>query len=66
MGYEADSALIITEGVRENLSGGDVKVVGRLIHEEQVGWLEEQLGQRYPGLFTAGQHGNRLAGRRRR
>ena len=57
VGYETDSALIITKGVRENLPGGDVEVVGRLIHEQQVGWLEEQLGQGYPGLFTAGQHG---------
>ena len=61
MGNETDSAVIIAKGVCQNFPGSDVKVIGRLIHEEQVGWLKEQLSQGHPGLFTAGQHGNRLA-----
>ena len=39
VGYEADGAAIVDEGVREDFPGLYVQMVGRRVQEQQVAWL---------------------------
>src|SRR5919202_5186948 len=46
-------ALVPEKGVLEDLAGGDVEVVRRLVQEEQISVAEYYLYQREPVLFTS-------------
>ena len=39
MGYQANSTLVITKSICEDLPRGYVQMVRWLIHKEQVAWL---------------------------
>ena len=41
VGDKADSAALIAEGIRENLSGAYVQVVGWLVHEQEITLLDK-------------------------
>ena len=60
MGDEADGAVVVAQGIGQDLPRGNVQVIGRLIHKEKVARLYEQLGQCHPGLLATRQDGNGL------
>ena len=37
----------------------EIQMVGRLVQDQQLGLLQQQLGQGQPGFFPAGKGGNR-------
>ena len=46
---------VLREVLLEPLHGLGVEVVGRLVEQQQVGRLQQQLAQRDPALLTAGE-----------
>ena len=59
-----DGAGVLLEVLLEPQHALGVEVVGRLVEQEQVGRLEQQLAQRDAAILTAGEH--RHVGVRRR
>ncbi len=57
---EHDGAAVLDERGGERALGDDVEVVGRLVENQQVGRVEQDLGQRQPRLFAARQNANLL------
>ncbi len=64
MGDGEDAAGVRREMALEPLHGLRIEVVGRLVEEEQVGLLEQQLAQRHPAPLATGQVVDELLGRR--
>ena len=52
---EDERARVLGQRSDEGVDGGDVEVGGRLVHEEQVRRVEQELHQREAGFFTAAQ-----------
>ncbi len=51
-----DRPVILAHGLLEDFLGGHVKMVGRLIHDQQVGRGNDHLGQGQSAFFAAGKH----------
>ena len=49
---------VVFEGVFQDVAAGDVEVVGRLVHHDEVVGDGEDLGQAEPGLLAAGEGGD--------
>ena len=64
MGDRDDGARVLLEVLLEPEHALGVEVVGRLVEEQQVGLLEEQLAQRHASPLAAGQHADVGVGRR--
>ena len=64
MGDGQDRARVLGQVLLEPLHALGVEVVGRLVEQQQVGLLEQQLAQRDPAPLAAGQVGDRLVARR--
>ena len=60
VGDEEHGAVELIQGLLQDLAGGDVQVVGRLVQAQEVRRPEQHLGQRQPALLAAGQDGHRL------
>ena len=54
--------LVLAERVSECLDGLDVEVVGRLVHDQEVGAVPAQHRERHPRLLTSGQGVDLLEG----
>jgi hypothetical protein len=54
---EEQRALVVLEGVDERVDRGDVEVRRRLVHQQQVGRVDEEAGEREAGLLAAGEDG---------
>lgn len=55
VGDEDEGAFEALEGADEAFDAPDVEVGGGLIHEEEVGWVHEELDEVEPALLTAGE-----------
>src|ERR1035438_7920812 len=53
---EDEGALELGERVGERVNAGQVKMGGRLVHQQQVGRVQQQLHQRQAALFASAQH----------
>ena len=53
---ENQRALVLLERADQRVDGADVQVRRRLVHQQQVRRIEQQLDQREPALFAAAQH----------
>src|SRR5256885_7198018 len=53
---EDEGALELLEGVSQRVNTGHVEMRRRLIHEEQVWGVEQQLDQRQPALLASAQN----------
>ena len=54
---------VVAEGLFEDVAAGDVEVVRRLVHHDEVVGDGEDLGQAEPGLLAAGEGGDGLVDR---
>ena len=59
------AGVLLQRGV-ERLDGFHVEVVGRLVHQQHVGLLQDQLAEQHAALLAAGDDLDRLLRRRRR
>ena len=50
---EDEGAFVAFEGLGETFDAGDVEVGGRLVHEEEVGRIDEEFDEIESALFTA-------------
>src|SRR5581483_7045692 len=57
---EDERAFVSLEGGDQRVDRRNVEVRGGLVHEQEVGWSEQELGQRQTRFFPAGQDGNLL------
>ena len=55
---EDDRPLEADDGLLEDLGGGDVEVVGRLVEEQEVARLEQELRQGEPRALAAREAGD--------
>src|SRR5680860_1237129 len=60
VGDQHDRARILHHGVLQDVTAGDVQVVGRLVDAQQVGRVGEHLGQREPALLPSREDGDAL------
>ena len=58
MADEEEGALVFKETLFKQFDGFDVEVVGRFVKDEDVGRLNEELGQEEAGPFAAGKFGD--------
>ncbi len=56
VGNRDNSALVALEMLFQPIDGFGVEVIGRLIQEEDVGFLQQQTTQGDAAFFTAGEH----------
>ena len=57
---EDERAFVLLERADEGVDAADVQVGRRLVHEQQIRRIEQQLDQREARFFSAAQHGDRL------
>ncbi len=48
-------ALVLGQGILQPFDGGEIEVVGGLVHQQHVGFLQKQLRKRNPRTLPAGQ-----------
>ena len=53
-----DRSFKLLQGLKKDLPGMDIQVVGRLVEDQEVEGLGQEFGQDDPALFTAGQVGD--------
>ena len=58
MADENESPNELTQGGHKRIDAGNVEVGRRLVHQQQVGRIEEQLHQSQAGLLTTAEHGH--------
>ncbi len=63
MGDEDDGPGESGQGLLEHFLGGEIEVIGRLIHAEECGRAHQHLGQRQPSLLSPGQYRHALVHR---
>src|SRR5690606_18584891 len=54
--HDDKAALILLKGLYEYVFGNEIKVVGRLVKQKEVGFRDECFGKRDARLFTSGQN----------
>src|SRR6266568_7667059 len=52
---ESEGALELVEGVGQRVNARQIQMGGRLIHQQQVGWIQQQLHQSQTAFFTPAQ-----------
>ena len=57
---ENERPLVLLQRADQRVDAADVEVGRRLVHEQQVRRIEQQLDQRQPRLLSAAEHGHRL------
>ncbi len=57
---ENERAFVLTERADEGVDRADIEMGRRLVHEEEVGRIKEQLDQGETRFFTAAEHADRL------
>ncbi|MDT4823587.1 hypothetical protein FQZ97_568170 [compost metagenome] len=60
MADEDQGARVVLQRQVERLDGFHVQVVGRLVHHQHVGLLQDQLAEQHAALFATGNHLHRL------
>jgi hypothetical protein len=60
MADENESILVLLEGLDQRVDARHVEMRGRLIEEQQVGRLEQDLHERKTAFLTAAQHSDPL------
>ena len=58
MGDRDDRAVVLHQGLLDCVLGGNVKVVGGLVEDEDVGLVEEHQAQSDPGPLSSGEGGD--------
>ena len=58
---EEERALVVQELLLEKLQGLDIKVICRLVHHEQIRWLQEEFREHETRAFSAGKRLHRRA-----
>ena len=53
MGHIENGSCVVTERILQNLLGGNVQVVGRLIENQEIGFGKHELCKRNPSPFSA-------------
>ena len=56
--YDQRRAAEALHGAFKPLDGGDIQMVGRFVEQQQVGRIDEDLGERRPALLAAGKAGD--------
>ena len=59
MGHEHQRTGKFQQTIFQHFEGRDIQVIGRLVQDEQVRWLEHESGDEEPSLFAAGQSRHR-------
>ena len=54
MTHQNNRSFEFTEAITERFQCFNVEIVGRLIHNQNMGLFQHELGQYYPAQFTAG------------
>ena len=60
MGREDDGARVVFERLLELVLGWQIEVVGRLVEQQELTRLQEQLGQAQAALFATRERANQL------
>ena len=52
MGNQQNGPAEFRKAVFQNLSGGNIQMIGGLVQDQKIGFGEDQFGQNHPALFS--------------